>query len=272
MRKALMEIKGNPVVRFLVFPLAVLEKKRKREDYLKTGEPEKIRNYKNIHENERCFIVGNGPSLNFQDLDMLHDEVTFAANRIYMLYNEIKWRPTYYVCIDKELIRREIANIDQINVKGKFIDWYAAKYTLSKDYIFICANPFFVLSPYGYKKSYIKEDISTYFINGFSVSFTMIQLAIYMGFKEIYLLGMDFSMPYYKDKFGIPHKTEETKEHFEGGSAFRRTYFNRDSNLYAFQQAKKYCDEHNIFIKNVTRGGKLEVFERDTLENVLEKG
>lgn len=37
----------------------------------------------------------------------------------------------------------------------------------------------------------------------------------------------------------------------------------------AFYSAKEYAKSHNILIKNVTRGGKLELFGRKNLEDIL---
>lgn len=45
----------------------------------------------------RAFIIGNGPSLNKTPLDKLIGEVSFATNRIHLIYKQTNWRPTYYV-------------------------------------------------------------------------------------------------------------------------------------------------------------------------------
>ena len=53
--------------------------------------------YKNIHKGKRVFLVANGPSLNDIDLDLIKDELSFAMNRISLMYDKTKWRPTYYL-------------------------------------------------------------------------------------------------------------------------------------------------------------------------------
>lgn len=45
----------------------------------------------------RCFVVGNGPSLNETDLEKLEGEVTWACNNVHLIYPSTSWRPTYYV-------------------------------------------------------------------------------------------------------------------------------------------------------------------------------
>jgi hypothetical protein len=43
---------------------------------------------KDVHRGERCFIIGNGPSLKKTDLSRLSGEFTFGMNRFYLLFDE----------------------------------------------------------------------------------------------------------------------------------------------------------------------------------------
>ena len=56
-----------------------------------------IRGFHNIHKNERCFLVANGPSLAQIDLSLIKDEISFGLNRIYVNFENSTFRPTYYV-------------------------------------------------------------------------------------------------------------------------------------------------------------------------------
>ena len=56
-----------------------------------------FKSYKNKHKGERVFLVANGPSLKDTDLDLIKGEVSFAMNRVSMLYDSTEWRPTYYL-------------------------------------------------------------------------------------------------------------------------------------------------------------------------------
>ena len=48
----------------------------------------------------RCFIIGNGPSLNRTDLTKLRDEVTFGVNGLFLKFEEMGFTPTFYVVED----------------------------------------------------------------------------------------------------------------------------------------------------------------------------
>ena len=56
-----------------------------------------ISKLENIGLGKRIFLVGNGPSLNDMNLDLLENEDTMKMNRIDLLFPKTKWRPTYYI-------------------------------------------------------------------------------------------------------------------------------------------------------------------------------
>ena len=46
----------------------------------------KLRKLKNKYKGKRCFIMGNGPSLKAEDLELLKDEYCFGQNKIYKIF------------------------------------------------------------------------------------------------------------------------------------------------------------------------------------------
>ena len=265
------DIRLLPFVRLIGYPIGAARRNKLKKKYYESSNPDALRKLKGIHDGERCFIIGNGPSLTPADLDLLEGEITMACNKIYALFDKTTWRPTYYVSEDVCVINKEIKKIEELRCLKKFINMLGETPKKLTDCIFFIEKSY-VINLYNYKKSFIPKDISYGFNYGGTVTFIMIQLALYMGFSEIYFLGQDFSMPYYCGKLGFIHKTNETRSHFEGGSTFkgsRKNSLTYYTNLYAFEHAKAYCDEHNITIKNATRGGKLEVFERVDFDELM---
>ena len=93
--------------------------------------------------------------------------------------------------------------------------------------------------------------------DGYSITYSIMQLAMYMGFDEIYLLGADCSYLGEKQHF---------IEHGINDPSFRTA----TERLFAsYGEAKKYADTHGIKIFNATRGGLLEIFPRVNLEDVI---
>ena len=272
-------------IRALCKPYRDFQKRRKHERYLRSPDSWYLKTLKGIHAGKRCFIVGNGPSLRAEDLDKLKGEYTFAANRIYEIFDKTHWRPTYYLTVDipilqerYETIKRyalELGHIflrvDSKNPKDekKSLDYPIEKLTR----IFYEQDGYFKIYQNAWNQwaSYVSEDISDHFSDGYTVTFASIQLAIYMGFTEIYLLGVDFSYSVMYDADGKLYKDESIQDYFTG-ERYKETVFNYNSMLHAYQIAKEYCDNHKIKIMNATRGGKLEVFERTSLEEILRWG
>lgn len=77
----------------------------------------------NSHLGESCFVIGNGPSLASKDLDILQKNKidTFAVNRIFKIFPQTDWRPTYYVSTDHVLVRDILDEVNKLPVKDKFI-------------------------------------------------------------------------------------------------------------------------------------------------------
>ena len=151
---------------------------------LQSGSRKRLRSYKGIHCG-RCFIIGNGPSLRHSDLKRLAElgETTFACNSLIKLFNEIPFSPTYYFAQDNKII---LDNKEEItSYKGtRFIKaHYARRYHIKGVTYY---NMLFPQCPIGFSSNVAKIVYS-----GQTVTYSMIQFAAYMGFKEIYLIGVD---------------------------------------------------------------------------------
>jgi hypothetical protein len=219
----------------------------------------KLSRFKDIHKGKRCFIIGNGPSLKMEDLDKLKNEYTFAANKIYIAFEDTDWRPVYYCIQDFEMIREDYSDImTKVKSATRFIagNHLIVQKDKLKDWIY------FFLDVRGYYRKFppFSKDISKQIFEGCTVTYANMQLAVYMGFKEIYLLGVDFSY--------AGSTSEQTKNYFSdkymGNKEFGKNYNppNIEKSLMAYKSARKYADKHGIKIYNATRGGKLEVFDR----------
>ncbi len=247
---------------------------KKAENFSKTKEGKKLAALKDIHKGERCFIVANGPSLKAEDLDLLqkNGEVTFAMNRIYKIFPETIWKPTYYVCEDINIFHESLEEINSIPAKLKFIPinhkwfngikvnkalYFWANYQRNKDF-----------------PDSFSPDISKQMDSMGTVTFTCMNIAAFMGFKEIYLLGVDHNYTVTINESGETVVDPNAKDYFcENYDTDIKDIVVHDmgQNTRAYRKAKKYCDEHDIHIYNATRGGKLEVFPRVSFDDIINK-
>lgn len=240
----------------------------------------KVKKFYKLHYKKRCFIIGNGPSLRVSDLEKIKDEITFASNSIYALYKHTSWRPTYYCAWDPLFCREMMCDIKNIMV---LLDGCKAAFTsIIGDAIQYRNNA--IIDKLYYMKTLNENDedglpcfsldCSEQVYTSGSITYGMLQLAIYMGIEEIYLLGMDLSY-FSKDNNKFNHmeviEEEEKKFYKPISERYGISYVtNVGLQLSAYQSAKKYADLHGIKICNATRGGKLELFERVDFDSLFD--
>lgn len=232
----------------------------------------KIRKLKDSHNGERCFIIGNGPSLQATDLDQLeiNKEISFAFNRIYHIFDQTVWRPTYYMSQDEKMLKGALKEVNQMGLAYKFIP------IQNKSYydIHIDGAIHYKLihkSLDGTQKRFT-TDAASGICAADTVVYSAMQLAVYMGFKEIYLLGIDHSFAISVNDAGEITYDPNAKDYFcDGYNKDKDQLYipNPDRSTIAYLAARAYAEEHGISIQNATRGGKLEVFERVDFDSLF---
>ena len=220
----------------------------------------KLKKLQNIHDNDRCFIIATGPSMTMDDLKKLKNEITFGMNSLCRAFDEIGWETTYFAIQDKSVYKKMYEDLGKLSTTKLFVSDDISDVSQIKSNLFRYPlniyNHKTVTDKFIYKFSNtICEEVSA----GFTIAYSALQIAIYMGFKEIYLLGCDCN--YVDDK---------EKRHFIETGHYDPNYKTiGDKMIEAYKVAKKYADDHNIKIYNATRGGKLEVFERVDLDDII---
>ena len=239
-----------------------------------------IRKYKNFYSGKRCFIIGNGPSLNVNDLNKIKNagEISFASNSIYNLYDKTEWRPTIYTISDFLEIKHTLNEISKLPppTKLKILAMSPESRVFNIDNAILLK---LIDKDPAEQKVLFSDDISKCIHDGATVTYTSIQCAVYFGFKEIFLLGVDHSFAQERTKNGLKIN-HGVKNHFEnyltdyakesGSDDEGYFIFPVDFATMAFEKAKEYADSHGIKIFNATRGGKLEVFERVDFDSLFD--
>lgn len=242
----------------------------------------RIKELKDKHKGEKCFVIGNGPSLQIKDLERIKDIKSFGCNSIYDLFEYTSWRPTYYVASDGlmtgtilyEEVEKVVNDVEYIftSVNSRMIE-------LKNQYQNILYMlQMFSLEDESFRPKFSNKCHEIVHLSG-TVSYQMLQLAIYLGFKEIYLLGMDCTYAIEKQKDGS-FKHNDILNHHDIMNKRDLEFVNRGlcDNCWAdiYQQmegysaAREYAENNGIKIYNATRGGKLEVFERVNFDKLFE--
>lgn len=227
----------------------------------------KIKRFKNIHKGERCFITCPGPSMTIKDLEKLENEYTIGVNSITKAYPHTKWRPTYYSMIDYFAFEKQVENTP---VDGGVWCKREAFFHYRFNPISRNGNETFMLINY---KNHLKQwvdkhkvkyssDLAVCAYDGFTVTNFAIQLAMYMGFKKIYIIGADCD--YTKPQIHFI-ECEDDKKKFAAGWLPQAT----ELSINGYKAIREFAYANGCEIYNVTRGGKLESFYRDDFDRVL---
>lgn len=247
---------------------------RAENHFEKTKNGKILSRLKNQYSGKRCFLIGNGPSLQAEDLTRLHEngEITFAFNRIYTIFDSTPWRPTFYISQDEKMLGGCQKIVDKLALPVKFIPiqlhWY-------HDIRIHKAAWFYLKAPAmeGDKPLDFSDDISSVIFNSGTCMYTAAQIAAYMGFTEIYFIGVDHHFHISQNNNGEIIVDDSAKDYFSDK-------YNEDkANLYipntekstlTYVALKEQCDKRSINVFNATRGGKLEIFPRVDFDTLFE--
>lgn len=113
------------------------------------------------------------------------------------------------------------------------------------------------------------EDICDRVFSSGTTLYSMFQVAVYMGIKEVYLLGVDCSFRKERCCDGTVKINEHIKNHMELMDQYTEGIYNVDLIMKGYSSFKNFANNHGIKVYNATRGGKLELFERVDLDSLF---
>ena len=218
-----------------------------------------LEKFHNIHKGERCFIVGNGPSLKKMDLSLLNNEYSFGMNRIYLLFENTTFRPTYYVASNELVLEQFVSDISSLKIP-KFLNWNRRKYFPNDD-----NQTMFFKVNFGIN-DFFGTDPRRPICGGGTVTYVAMQLAYFMGFQEVILIGVDHN---FADK-GTPNITEVRRAE-KDDNHFHPSYFPKGAlwqlpdlrhSEAAYRLARKTFEGDGRKILDATIGGKCPVFQK----------
>lgn len=215
--------------------------------------------WKDMYPGKTCLIIGNGPSLKDIPLEFLASRTTFGTNRIYLLKD---FAPDFYVCINPLVIEQSALEINAIDLvkTSKFIR--ASHTPLIDGCTALNSLPYPMFS----------RDPARGVWEGFTVTYVCLQLAFYMGFQTVLLVGVDHRYQF------VGQPNEECKAQGADPNHFHPSYFsdgvrwnNPDltRSEQAYRMAKTVYEADGRRIVNLTPGTALEVFEKGAYHDWL---
>jgi hypothetical protein len=226
---------------------------------------------KDRHQGQRCILVANGPSLNQMDLSFLRHETTIGLNKIYLGYKKFNFYPRYYVAINPIVIQQSVAQIKALNAV-KFLSEAAAKDLIGEDALtYHIPTQAYRRDKHGVCRSVFRDDLALNGLyEGWTVTFAALQLAYFLGFNEVILIGLDHRYTFY----GIPNQRQTLHEndvnHFDpnyfGGGQDWHTPDLKNSEA-SYRVAREFYESNGRKILDATVGGSCNVFEKIDYRN-----
>jgi hypothetical protein len=226
------------------------------------GKVDDIKKYKDIHKGQRCFIMGNGPSVNKTDFNIIENEVIFGTNRFYKIMNQLGIKCTYYVTSNRFIVSQDFDELCKLTVPiflGQHgAEAYGQKLIETKREFKHKPIVFRYKRRLMWKGKEMSKDLAEGSSDGDTVVMECLQIAYYMGFEKVYLLGCDC------DFSANGHFYDEPEDAYYNESIVCIPRW-----FEAYKMCKKAYEADRREIINATVGGKLEVFKRQSLEEIM---
>ncbi len=237
--------------------------------------------FKNKYKGERCFVLGNGSSLNKMKLSNLKNEYTFVVNNFFIHPQLKEINPSFFSDIEPfdtlESLPREdyfhpanyYFKMDEClrGEKAELFFQIGTKEYIENNHLFLDHKVNYL----GYssrdilRSKRLNGDITKSFSFMDGVIYSSIGLAVYMGFKEIFLIGCDFDHILTKSE---AHFYENKDKPVLASASNKELAFNLYTYLSKMERIKKFSEEKGVKIYNAGIGGMTDVFERVDFEKI----
>lgn len=233
---------------------------------------QKIKEYNNKFQNQKCIIICNGPSLKHVDFDELNKSniFTIGLNKINLLFDNVDFRPDAIACVNPHVIEQNMDFYLSTDIP-LFLD-FRPVYQM-KEFKKAAKRPNLHLLHSADVIGIFAKDISMSICQGSTVTYVAMQIAYHMGFSKVAIIGCDH---YFSSK-GAANKLIQQKEVED--NHFIPNYFSPGSKWqlpdlvgseFHYQIARDTFNDNGRELINCTAGGLLEILPRMELSKFLQ--
>ena len=185
-----------------------------------------------------------------------------GLNKIYLGFRRLRFYPRYYAAINRRVIEQSAAEIGDLNCI-RFLKDLGDGNPLPESALtyFLCPKP----------QQRFYDDLCTGFFEGYTVTFAALQIAFFMGFATVVIVGMDHRYTYQ----GPPNEPRKLSgpdpNHFDPSYFSGHTWDNPDlaNSERFYAMARETFERAGCRIIDCTVDGACNVFEKGRLEEVL---
>lgn len=224
-----------------------------------------IQRLKNRHSGQRCVIICNGPSLNKTDFSLIRSEICIGLNKIFLGFKTFHFYPKYYVAVNEKVLRQSERQIKALT---------SVKFLSNRCPDLFSENALTNILETQKPHDKFCKDIQRGLEEGSTVTYAALQVAFFLGFQSVIIVGMDHKFDYE----GAPNETKV----MVGGDMnhFSDEYFGygqKWDNPDLANSEKSYQIARNVFeqdgrqIIDATVSGACTIFEKQSLKDALKQ-
>jgi len=222
---------------------------------------------KEQYRGERCFVIGNGPSLRRTDVSKLKDEFTFGMNRVYLAFDEWGFQTSFLVSVNDLVIEQCVDDFLALDMP-RFFSWRLHRFFLSQSPD--AQLPIYLYTTYDAPR--FARDARFRLWEGATVTYVCLQLAFHLGFEEVILIGVDHSFTSKGEANKTVVSEGDDPNHFDPryfGKGFRWQLPDLDTSERAYWMARQAYERAGRRVVDATIGGKLTVFPKVTYDDLF---
>ena len=238
-----------------------------------------LENWKRQCDGGRCFILANGPSINHCDIEALRNEVCFGVNATHLLFANRDWFPQYYCVTQRDRLLENIDGFRDLSNQTRFFYCDGLEYPTPHRFFegfnlvnLALLNQRLRIPTPVMKYWPIKNKVGNYFNHrlrqkafsddildgvflGKSVVFTCLQVAYWLGYRKIYLLGVDMNY-------------SGTKTHFFGNTSWVPDQDYEVELAPLFRSFSEALQKRGVQVFNCSMDSRVEDFEKVEFDKV----
>ena len=220
-------------------------------------------------------VVGNGPSLLAEDLEKLANHFpSIASNKIYLIFDQTAWRPNIWTICDTLL---------SYKLRKETFDKNSVIYCADSVY-YMLGNSFDLKVPwrsitmhrawkdYNDLGAFSPDPAKHGLFEGFSITVQNIQLAIWLGAKRVYLLGVDHFYEEEKNIHAGVKLSHSSSNHFDDKYRVKGEIVNNAPISMmedAYEKLRVIAESKGVKIINISRKTNLKTFQSDSVEAII---
>ncbi|WOO41427.1 hypothetical protein [Rubellicoccus peritrichatus] len=252
--------------------------------------------FKDIHKGERCFILATGPSVKDQNLKNLANEYCISVSHFYLHPDFSIIKPNYHVIapahppFESQKLTKLFQGIKSRDDLGTEFFLGQTNF-IHSTHNFLCQVPELKPTNFNYinytgaphlsAQNHQQTEVWDISRNPFSIRtvvYSALQLAAYMGFSKVFLLGADmnhictvqqgYTPHFYKEEKGI----NDAEQRKNNSVDMEKMLLGAHKNFLGFRLIREHLEGNNgMRIYNCSPTSLLDVFERIDFNDAIKQ-